>query len=129
MRGVWSDFCSPDADPRYNHIRFAGAKALAAALAVNTRLHSLNLHNNSVRGESCAVLADALLANRTLGRLSLCQNNIRENAFCFVPVLQRQGAALWELDLRSNDFGHSERLELQDAVARKDVVGMMHLLL
>lgn len=102
---------------RYNHIRFAGAKALAAALAVNTRLQDLSLHNNSVRGESCGVLAEALLANRTLARLSLCYNNIRDNAYAFAPVLKRRGdaAALWELDLRSNDLGQSELQELQEA--------------
>lgn len=32
--------------PRFNHIRFAGACALAAALAVNSRLLDLNLQNN-----------------------------------------------------------------------------------
>lgn len=109
---------------RYNRIRFGGARSLAAALAANTRLQELSLHNNSVRGESCGALAEALLANRTLGRLSLCYNNIRDNAFCFAPVLQRRDAALWELDLRNNDLGPSEVAELHEAAAQNPGVSL-----
>ena len=60
-------------------MRDDGAREIAAALRVNSTLHTLNLNSNSVGDDGAREIAAALRVNSTLQTLDLQYNSVGAN--------------------------------------------------
>ncbi|KAJ0410563.1 hypothetical protein ATCC90586_006587 [Pythium insidiosum] len=95
-----------------------GVEALAAALAVDTRLVELDLRNNNIGPDGAKALAMALHRNQTLRRLDLRWNEIgNAGVLAFVEALQ-SNRSLGTLELTGNNYSLQHGEEVERLLAR-----------
>ncbi|XP_063078326.1 dynein regulatory complex subunit 5 isoform X2 [Engraulis encrasicolus] len=88
-----------------NQIRGAGAQALGHALAKNTTLLSLNLRLNRLGDEGGQAIAQALLKNQTLLSLHLGSNQLSEPTAMALSQALAKNSTLRSINLSCNKLG------------------------
>jgi Ran GTPase-activating protein (RanGAP) involved in mRNA processing and transport len=99
--------------------RSVGMRELAAALALNTTLTSLNLSCRGFVAADAHELAGALERNRTLKVLDLDSNNIGDGSRLLAAALERNNS-LTALFLTSNNIGDDGARYLAAALERNN---------
>ncbi|XP_029281337.1 dynein regulatory complex subunit 5 [Cottoperca gobio] len=100
-----------------NNIRGPGAKAIAYALSMNSTLLSLNLRLNRLRDEGGQAIAKALLNNNTLLHLHLGGNEVtRPTAICLSKALVEK-STLKSINLSCNNLGVDGGRALEEALS------------
>ena len=98
-----------------NKLTLADGK-LANAIAKNTTLKVLDLHNNKIVPEGMKQLADALKKNNTLQELDLSKNKIGGEGAGYIADMLAVNETLQELDLSNNKIGFSGTKKLTEAL-------------
>lgn len=97
-----------------NDIRGPGAKAIAHALSVNSTLLSLNLRLNWVRDEGGQAFGKALLKNNTLLHLHLGANQVTGPTAIALSKVLIQNNTLKSINLSCNNLGAVSKLLFLD---------------
>ena len=92
-------------DLQENSIGVAGAKSIAAMLAINGTVHTLHLGSNKMGPDGAKAIADALPNNAALTWLSLRANDVA-NQGC-PPLSAAHFGILERLELRDNNIGNT----------------------
>ncbi|XP_041951538.1 dynein regulatory complex subunit 5 isoform X1 [Alosa sapidissima] len=105
-----------------NQIRGAGAEALAYALAKNTSLLTLNLRLNRLGDEGGQAIAQALTKNQTLVNLHLGANQLTEPTAIALSQALVQNNTLKSINLSCNRLGVDGGKVLEEGMSHNDTV-------
>ncbi|KAI3364190.1 hypothetical protein L3Q82_011004 [Scortum barcoo] len=100
-----------------NNIRGPGAKAIAHALAKNSTLLSLNLRLNRLRDEGGQAIGKALLNNNTLLHLHLGANEVTVPTAIALSKVLVQNNTLKSINLSCNNLGVDGGKALEEAMS------------
>ncbi|KAF9576927.1 hypothetical protein EC968_000052 [Mortierella alpina] len=101
-----------------------GAKALADALNILTRLH---LSYNSIGDHGAQALSGVLKSNSTLTTLELESNSIGDNGAQALSEALKTNSTLTTLDLNSNSIGNNGAQALSEALKRNSTLTNLNL--
>ncbi|XP_062406738.1 dynein regulatory complex subunit 5 [Sardina pilchardus] len=105
-----------------NQIRGAGAQALAYALAKNTSLLTLNLRLNRLGDEGGQAIAQALTKNQTLVSLHLGANQLTEPTAIALSQALVQNSTLRSINLSCNRLGVDGGKVLEEGMSHNGAV-------
>ncbi|XP_031717670.1 dynein regulatory complex subunit 5 isoform X1 [Anarrhichthys ocellatus] len=105
-----------------NNIRGPGAKAIAHALSVNSTLLSLNLRLNCLRDEGGQAIGKALLNNSTLLHLHLGANQVTGPTAIALSKVLVQNNTLKSINLSCNNLGVDGGIALGEAMSHNTSV-------
>lgn len=104
-----------------------GYTAFAQALANNTTLHKLRLHQNGMDDKACIAISDALAQNTTLKVLHLDRNGIGTDGAKAMARALCQNQTLDKLDLDHNKLGDDGCIALSEALSKNNHLSFLNL--
>ena len=120
LADVLRQLCDPSVtaiDASGSGLDDADVAALATALAGNTALTQLFLHENQIGDAGASALATALAGNTTLTELILENNEIGNTGATALAMALAGNTALTQLDLKGNQIGDAGATALATALA------------
>jgi Ran GTPase-activating protein (RanGAP) involved in mRNA processing and transport len=103
-------------DLSYDHIRDAGAIAIADMLKVNKTITELNLSDNDIGIDGAKALAAMLEKNNTITELCLFRNNIKDDGAKALAGMLEKNNTITELNLSSNNIEIDGAKAIADAL-------------